>query len=114
MPADSRSKNGVASLAYVAGIHVLSFSKRKAWMAGTSPAMTILHDCLPGTFPAALRSNPSVPANFGSIFMITIAHIQPIVALIAGILILIIPRLLNIIVAIYLIVVGITGLGLIR
>ncbi len=46
--------------------------------------------------------------------MVTIAHIQPIVALIAGILILIIPRLLNIIVAIYLIVVGITGLGLIR
>ena len=46
--------------------------------------------------------------------MITISHIQPIVALIAGILILIIPRLLNIIVAIYLIVVGITGLGLIR
>jgi Protein of unknown function (DUF3096) len=36
--------------------------------------------------------------------------IQPLVALIAGILILIIPRLLNIIVAIYLIVVGITGL----
>jgi hypothetical protein len=43
-----------------------------------------------------------------------LAHIQPIVALIAGILILIIPRLLNIIVAIYLILVGITGLGLIR
>ena len=36
--------------------------------------------------------------------------IQPLVALIAGILILIIPRLLNIIVAIYLIVVGVTGL----
>ncbi len=46
--------------------------------------------------------------------MISIAHIQPIVALIAGVLILIMPRLLNIIVAIYLIVVGITGLGLIR
>jgi hypothetical protein len=46
--------------------------------------------------------------------MITIAHIQPIVALIAGILILVVPRLLNIIVAIYLIVVGIMGLGLIR
>ena len=46
--------------------------------------------------------------------MITIAHIQPIVALIAGILILIVPRLLNIIVAIYLILVGIMGLGLIR
>ncbi len=46
--------------------------------------------------------------------MITVAHIQPIVALIAGILILIMPRLLNFIVAIYLIIVGITGLGLIH
>jgi hypothetical protein len=46
--------------------------------------------------------------------MLTVAHIQPIVALIAGILILLVPRLLNFIVAIYLIVVGITGLGLFR
>ena len=45
---------------------------------------------------------------------ITAAHISPLIALIAGILILLIPRLLNYIVAIYLIVVGITGLGLIR
>lgn len=36
--------------------------------------------------------------------------IQPLVALIAGILILLVPRLLNYIVAIYLIVVGILGL----
>jgi hypothetical protein len=43
-----------------------------------------------------------------------IAHIQPLVALVAGILILLIPRLLNFIVAIYLIIVGIMGLGLIR
>jgi Protein of unknown function (DUF3096) len=43
--------------------------------------------------------------------MLTIAHVQPIVALIAGVLILIMPQLLNYIVAIYLIVVGITGLG---
>jgi hypothetical protein len=35
---------------------------------------------------------------------------QPLVALIAGILILIMPRLLNFIVAVYLIVVGILGL----
>ena len=41
-----------------------------------------------------------------------IAHLQPIVALVAGILILIIPRLLNIIVAIYLILVGVLGLGI--
>ncbi|MDR5684363.1 MAG: DUF3096 domain-containing protein [Armatimonadota bacterium] len=38
------------------------------------------------------------------------ASIQPIVALVAGILILIAPRLLNYIVAVYLIVVGLTGL----
>jgi GH24 family phage-related lysozyme (muramidase) len=41
MPADSRSKNGVASLAYVAGIHVFTSSVTlKRWMAGTSPAVT--------------------------------------------------------------------------
>ena len=42
---------------------------------------------------------------------LTIAHITPIVALSAGILILIMPRLLNFIVAIYLIVVGLVGLN---
>jgi hypothetical protein len=46
--------------------------------------------------------------------VIGIAHLQPIVALIAGILILVMPRLLNFIVAIYLIFVGVVGLGLIR
>lgn len=45
---------------------------------------------------------------------LSISHLQPIVALFAGILILVMPRLLNYIVAIYLIVVGITGLGLIK
>ena len=43
-----------------------------------------------------------------------IAHIQPVVALVAGILILVLPRLLNIIVAIYLILVGLAGLGVLR
>lgn len=43
---------------------------------------------------------------------ISVAHLQPIVALIAGILILVIPRLLNIIVAVYLILVGLLGIGL--
>jgi hypothetical protein len=46
--------------------------------------------------------------------VIGIAHLQPIVALIAGIAILIIPRLLNFIVAAYLIVIGVIGLGLIH
>jgi hypothetical protein len=40
---------------------------------------------------------------------LTAAHISPIVALVAGILILILPRLLNYVVAIYLIVVGLIG-----
>ena len=42
---------------------------------------------------------------------LTAGHIAPILALVAGILILIIPRLLNYIVAIYLIVVGLIGLN---
>jgi hypothetical protein len=45
---------------------------------------------------------------------ITISSLQPIIALAAGILILIMPRLLNFIVAIYLILVGLIGLGVFR
>ena len=45
---------------------------------------------------------------------VSIAHVQTIIALLAGILILVMPRLLNYIVAIYLIAVGLWGLGLFR
>jgi hypothetical protein len=45
---------------------------------------------------------------------LTAAHISPLVALIAGILILIMPRLLNYIVALYLILVGVLGLNAIH
>ena len=45
---------------------------------------------------------------------ITLAHLSPIISLIAGVLILIMPRLLNFIVAIYLIVIGLLGLGLFK
>ena len=45
---------------------------------------------------------------------ITAAHISPIIALIAGVLILIMPRFLNFIVALYLIVVGLAGLGVFK
>lgn len=41
---------------------------------------------------------------------VNLVSLQPLVALVAGILILLMPRLLNYIVAIYLIVVGVTGL----
>jgi hypothetical protein len=46
----------------------------------------------------------------GRINMIAQIAIAPLVALIAGILILIAPRLLNYIVALYLIIIGVTGL----
>ena len=46
--------------------------------------------------------------------VITSAHISPIIALIASILILLMPRLLNFIVAIYLILFGLIGLGLLH
>ena len=42
--------------------------------------------------------------------MVNILLLHPIVALIAGILILVLPRLLNYIVAAYLIIIGVTGL----
>ena len=45
---------------------------------------------------------------------VSITHLQPIIALIAGILILVIPRLLNFIVAVYLIIIGLLGLRLFR
>jgi DUF3096 family protein len=45
---------------------------------------------------------------------ITMTHVPAIIALLAGVLILIMPRLLNFIVAIYLIVIGLLGLGIFR
>ena len=45
---------------------------------------------------------------------LTIAHISPIMSVIAGLLILIMPRLLNLVVAIYLILSGLIGLGLLK
>lgn len=46
--------------------------------------------------------------------VIGVTHLAPIVALVAGIAILLVPRLLNFIVAAYLIIVGIIGLGIFR
>lgn len=43
--------------------------------------------------------------------LFTAAHISPLVALVAGILILLMPRLLAYIVATYLIIAGLIGLG---
>ena len=42
---------------------------------------------------------------------VTVAHITPLISLLAGVLILIVPALLNYIVAIYLIIAGVVGLN---
>jgi len=42
---------------------------------------------------------------------VNVLLLQPLVALVAGILILVIPHLLNYIVGIYLIIIGLSGLG---
>jgi hypothetical protein len=51
-------------------------------------------------------------ATGGRSVIISVGNLSPLVALIAGILILLMPRLLNYIVAIYLIIVGLIGIGL--
>jgi hypothetical protein len=71
-----------------------------------------------------LSNPPPIVDNTSQLFLlfnpkettmtITLGHLQPIIALIAGVLILIMPRLLNFIVAIYLIAVGLLGLGILR
>lgn len=54
----------------------------------------------------------SLSSNANEVIMvITAAHLSPIIALIAGILILVMPRLLNYVVAFYLIAVGLIGLN---
>lgn len=45
-----------------------------------------------------------------SLMTVNIVLLQPLIALIAGILILLVPRLLNYIVAVYLILIGLAGL----
>jgi Protein of unknown function (DUF3096) len=58
----------------------------------------------------AKLTTPSARSDVARLLMNIHVSIGPIVALIAGILILAIPRLLNYIVAIYLIIIGVLGL----
>ncbi|MEA2831267.1 MAG: hypothetical protein QOF22_2015 [Bradyrhizobium sp.] len=45
---------------------------------------------------------------------LTVAHISPIMSVVAGLLILIMPRLLNLVVAVFLLLNGLIGLGLLK
>jgi uncharacterized membrane protein len=75
-----------------------------------------------GVFWNRTAANPLSPAgvNFDAqaegkhLMVVSVANLSPIIAIVAGVLILVMPRLLNYIVAIYLILVGILGLGIIR
>jgi hypothetical protein len=72
---------------------------------------------IPEPLPRLKSSGDSTLSQHGqetTAMVITSAHISPIIALIAGILILVMPRLLNLIVAIYLICVGLIGLGVLK
>ena len=58
----------------------------------------------------ALITQPAFAQVRGGVFTIRYASFSPFVALLAGILILIVPRLLNYIVAVYFILIGLIGL----
>ena len=55
-------------------------------------------------------ASPALAQTRGGTYTVRVVPFSPLVALIAGILILIVPRLLNYIVAIYLILIGLFGL----
>jgi hypothetical protein len=89
------------------------FSKRDGALEPIEAASV----CYRGTVAAAKIPHrfdifPTSPGE--NSMVITAAHISPIIALIAGILILIMPRLLNLVVAIYLICIGLIGLGVLK
>jgi hypothetical protein len=70
-----------------------------------------------GTAPpdkVRLDSTSSQHQRRSSNMTLTVAHISPIMSVIAGLLILIMPRLLNLVVAIFLILNGLIGLGLLK
>jgi hypothetical protein len=61
---------------------------------------------------ASIRLFPTSPGEIS--MTLTVAHISPIMSVVAGLLILIMPRLLNLVVAIFLILNGLIGLGLFK
>jgi len=74
---------------------------------GLASALAFVATLAIGTLPAA-----AAVAGRNTTLTIGVATLSPLVALIAGVLILVMPRLLNYIVAIYLIISGLLGLGL--
>jgi hypothetical protein len=69
----------------------------------------------PDKVRVSIRHSQSLAAPAETLSMtLTVAHISPVMSVIAGLLILIMPRLLNLVVAIFLILNGLIGLGLLK
>jgi hypothetical protein len=106
----------------VRGIVPTAMSSRALQFLAPSPCASepVAAKCVsyPGTARAVkVRASirySSQPRSGEIPMTITVAHISPIISLIAGLLILIMPRLLNLVVAIYLILNGLIGLGLLK
>lgn len=79
-----------------------------AWLP--TAGATRLGNEAPGRALISVAGPPRTGTSGVHSMTVSFLTLQPLVALIAGILILAVPRLLNYIVAIYLIIVGITGL----
>jgi hypothetical protein len=94
------------------GLRKMLEPNRGSRVNGKWPSAALLWRVLLTLISTHQPARPTKP--IGNPMVITAAHITPLVALIAGILILIMPRLLNIIVAVYLIIVGLTGLNAIH
>jgi hypothetical protein len=97
--------------------HAASFRNQCVFRRGKLPPARNIRGMEPSKIPVPAPSKSirfQLTNEWRQSVTISIAHLQPIVALAAGILILIMPRLLNYIVALYLIVVGILGLGILK
>lgn len=90
------------------------FSAEYFCMCGTFATWNRLSIPVPQTLDCKSDSNFNTRYGMEKNVTINIGQLQPIVALVAGVLILIMPRLLNYIVALYLILIGILGLGIIK
>ena len=80
-------------------------------MAGLAPAIHVFARLTQKVVDARHKAGHDAQAETP---MTISPHLSPVVSIIAGVLILIMPRLLNYIVAIYLIVTGIIGLGIFK
>jgi hypothetical protein len=74
--------------------------------SGPTPVAPPWHACGP--------ASTDLLKEYRALTMTMHTHLSPLIALIVGILILIFPRFLNYLIAIYLIVTGLIGLGVLR